>query len=54
MATKFITYNRITFTHTIGNKIVTAKEWWYMAKWLIINKPGCKVQDDDNCLMYEN
>ena len=51
---KFITYNRRNFIYSIGKKVVTAKEFWYMAKWLIINKPNCKVQDDDNCLMYQN
>lgn len=51
---KIISYNRLLGTYSIGNKKVTAKEWWYMAKWLMINKPGCKIQDDRNCLMYEN
>ncbi|WP_298118051.1 hypothetical protein [Flavobacterium sp.] len=51
---KFITYNRITLTYTIGSKKVKPKEWWFMAKFLIINKPGCLVQDDRNCLMYQN
>lgn len=51
---KLITYNRRTFIYSIGKKEVTAKEFWYMAKWLIINKPGCLVQDDKNLLMYEN
>ena len=54
MATKYVIYNRKTFIYKIGNKVVSAKEWWYMVKWLIINKPGCLCQDDDNLLMYSN
>lgn len=50
----YVTYNRINFQHSIGKKIVTPKEFWYMVKWLIINKPGCLVQDDKNLLMYKN
>lgn len=49
-----ITYNRRTLEYSIGKKRVTAKEFWYMAKYLIINKPGCLVQDDKNCLIYQN
>ena len=50
---KFLTYNRRTFVYSMGNKVVTPKEFWFAAKHLIVNKPGCLCQDDKNVLMYE-
>ena len=49
---KYISYNRVTGEYKIGNKKVNFKEFWYMAKELIIKKPGCLIQDDKYLLMY--
>lgn len=54
MATqKFLTLNRVTGVYKIGNKAVTFKEFWFMAKYLINTKKGCKVKDDKYILMYQ-
>jgi hypothetical protein len=50
---KLMVLNRVTWEYKIGNKTASPKQWWYMAKHLIMNKRGCKVQDDNFLLMYE-
>jgi hypothetical protein len=50
---KFATLNRITGEYKLNKKITNGKAWWFHVKHLIINHPGCKIEDSKEMLIYQ-
>jgi hypothetical protein len=52
MPIKLATLNRLSGQYKLNNKIVDGKKWWYHVKYLIINHPGCLMEDSREMLIY--